>query len=615
VLIGTGDLARTRVSSSRAAAPFWLLIGAVAALYFGREIFIPLAFALTLALLLMPATAILQRLGFGRVLASLLPLVIVVAGLAASGWLVGEQLLSVTNQLPNYRDNIHAKIESIRGPSDGALKRAAESVQEIGKELSASGPAVVPPSRGRLRPQASGPVPVEVVEPPANSLTYLRQILGPFISPLAETFIVLIFSAFILIKREDLRNRVLRLCGMSQLNVMTQALDDAAQRVSRYLLLQILVNGCFGALFALGLWLIGVPYAALWGVIAAALRFVPYVGTPLATVCPLVLSLAVFDGWSKPAMVVAVFLGLELIVGNVVEPLLYGAHTGISSLAILVSAVFWAVVWGPAGLILSTPLTVCLVVAGRYVPQLSFFHILLGDEPVLLPEAKLYQRLLAMDQAEARAVVEEFRTGHSLVEVYDRVLIPALTMAEQDRHKAALEPAREEFILLSMSEMVAECADTARPLTTRDGRVLCLPAHDAADELTASMLAQVLEQAGLAVVSLPLTPSFQDVLAFIRPEPHDVICISALPPFAFSPARKLCRQIRISFPDVRIIVGLWGYAGDAVETTRRFEGPGPNQIATSLGGVLDLLGNSQTALTANAESAEPVIADSSVLAQ
>ena len=287
-------------------------------------------------------------------------------------------------------------------------------------------------------------------------MTDLRALATPFLAPLGLTGIVIIFTIFMLIKREDLRNRLLRLVGLGQINIMTQALDDAAQRVSRYLLMQFLVNAGFGALFGTGLYFIGVPNPALWGVLAGLLRIVPYVGTMVAAALPIILSLAVFDGWLPPLLVFVLFAGLELIIGNFVEPWLYGAHTGISSLALLVTTVFWTVLWGPAGLILSTPLTVCVVVLGRYFPQLSFLHILLGDDIVLEAEAQLYQRLLARDQAEARGIVDAFLKEGSLIELYDSVLIPALSLAEQDRHNGMIDATREEFLFLSINEMIAE---------------------------------------------------------------------------------------------------------------------------------------------------------------
>jgi hypothetical protein len=393
-----------------------------------------------------------------------------------------------------------------------------------------------------------------------------------------------------LFKREDLRNRLLRLAGLGRLNVMTQALDDASGRVSRYLLMQVLVNAGFGILFGAGLYLIGVPNPALWGVLAGILRIVPYVGTTIAATLPIALSLAVFDGWLKPLCVFLLVAGLELIIANFIEPWLYGTRVGISSLALLVSAVFWTVLWGPAGLILSTPLTVCLVVLGRYVPQLSFLHILLGDEPVLAAEAQIYQRLLAMDQVEAHTIVSGLLKGRPLVELYDSVLIPALSLAEQDRHKGAIDTAREEFLFLSINEMVVEfseyqleerASEDAAPHL--NARILCLPAHDRADEVTAAMLAQLLEQKGFPTLSLPIAESSPDEwLALLHAGGGDIICISALPPYAFAPARAMCKQIRARFPELKVVVCVWGFSGDADKAKARFERAQPDRFSTSL---------------------------------
>ncbi len=442
-----------------------LVAGIIAALYFTREILVPLAFALTLTFLLTPAVTLLERLRIGRVLSVILT---VLASMAAAGciaWVIANQLVDVANQLPGYRQNIHAKIQALHNPGKGPLGRAAQSVKEIGQELSRTDAPATPPAAPQIPKQRNAPtvpgppVPVQVVSDGTHGFTDLRALATPFLAPLGLTGIVIIFTIFMLVKREDLRNRLLRLVGLGQINIMTQALDDAAQRVSTYLLMQFLVNAGFGALFGTGLYFIGVPNAALWGVLAGLLRIVPYVGTMVAAALPIILSLAVFDGWLPPLLVFALFAGLELIIGNFVEPWLYGAHTGISSLALLVTAVFWTVLWGPAGLILSTPLTVCVVVLGRYFPQLSFLHILLGDEDVLEAEAQLYQRLLAKDQTEARAIVDANLKEKSLIELYDSVLIPALSLAEQDRHNGMIDATREEFLFLSINEMIAEFSE------------------------------------------------------------------------------------------------------------------------------------------------------------
>ena len=387
---------------------------------------------------------------------------------------------------------------------------------------------------------------MQVVTPEPGPLVYLRNLIRPFLAPIGMFGFVLILTVFILIKREDLRNRLLRLVGVSQLHATTQALDDATQRISRYLVLQFLVNGLMGVAIAGGLEAIGVPYAALWGALAAILRLVPYLGILAAAMMPFTLSLAVFDGWLQPSLVLALFFVLEMIVGNFVEPWLYGAHTGISSLGLLVSTIFWTILWGYPGLILSTPLTVCVVVLGRYVPQLSFLHIALGDQDVLSTEILLYQRLLAMDHVEARAVVDQFLKDRPLLELYEQVIVPALILAEQERHRGTLEQSREEFIFLCLNEIVAELSEVP-PKTEHPGRIFVIPAKDQADEISGALFAQLLEREGFTVISFPVGSSGD--LAVMQPSADDVICVSALPPFAFSAAAKLCAQLRARYPE------------------------------------------------------------------
>lgn len=569
-----------------------LLVGAVIlALYFAREILIPLALALTLNFLLTPAVSFLQKLHLGRIAAVLLVVLISIIGVAGVGWVVTTQLLDVANELPKYRVNIHNKIAAIHSPSSGILGRATASVKDISNELLAS-PVVVPSQASRRHgalpnSQPNATTRVEIVENPPNGFQYLHDLVMPVLKPLGMTGIVLIFTVFMLINREDLRNRLLRLVGVAQLNVMTQALDDAGKRISRYLVMQFLINAVFGLLFGLGLFLIGIPNATLWGVIAGLLRFVPYIGSLFAAALPLALALAVFDSWVPPLLVFVLFAVLELITANFVEPWLYGTHTGISSLAILVATVFWTVLWGWAGLVLSMPLTVCVIVLGRYFPELSFLHILLGDEPVLPPNAQFYQRLLAMDQNEAHKVADLFLQRRPLVELYDEVVVPALSMAEQDRHKGALDEAREAFLFLSVSELIAElaeCKHESDSLKALDQcvRVLCVPASDQADEITSSMLAQLVEQAGYPALSFPVGSLLDESLARIEPEPEDIICISSLPPFAFVHARTSCRQLRARWPRTRLIVGLWAYTGDLEKTKQRFGNTPPDCLATTL---------------------------------
>jgi predicted PurR-regulated permease PerM len=543
---------------------------------------IPFAFALTLTFLLTPAVDLLQRWHAGRALSVLTTVLVSIAVAGGIGWIIANQLVEVANQLPLYRENIRAKIDALHHPETGQVGKAAESVKEIARELTS--PSAESP--GTTKP----PVAVQVVDAPSSGWTQLRNLATPILGPLVQTGVVIIFSVFMLLKKEDLRNRLLRLAGIGQLNLMTQALDDAGGRVSRYLLMQFLVNAGFGTLLGLGLYWIGVPYPVLWGAVAGILRTVPYVGTLAAATLPLALSLAVFDGWLKPVLVFLLAAGLELTIANFLEPWLYGAYVGISSLALLVTAVFWAILWGPAGLILSTPLTVCVVVLGRYVPHLSFLHILLGDEPALAAEAQIYQRLLAMDQLEAQSIVDQFLKGRPLVELYDSVLIPALSLAEQDRHKGAIDAAREEFLFLSINEMIAEFSgyQEAGGVKQPSGRILCLPAHDRADEVTAAMLAQLVEQMGFAALAFPIDGSSPtEWMTLLEVGASDVLCISALPPYAFAPARALCKQIRERFPELKLVVCVWGFSGDQSKAKARFDRTPPDRLCTSLAEALE----------------------------
>jgi hypothetical protein len=319
--------------------------------------------------------------------------------------------------------------------------------------------------------------------------------------------------------------------------------------------------------------------------VAGILRIVPYVGAAVSALLPFALSLAVFDNWTHPLLVLLLFATLELVTSNFVEPWLYGIHTGISALALLLTAVFWTVLWGPEGLILSTPLTVCVVVLGRYLPQFSFLHVLLGDEDALAAEARFYQRLLAMDDQEAKAVADVYLREHSLAQLYDVVIIPALTIAEQDRHKGALEPTREEFLFLSIREMMAEFSERSQPERAPEpsaGRVFCVPASDQADELTAAMLAQLLDQAGQAAISFSLDDSLEHAVGLMNPGEADAFCISALPPFAFARARTLSRDLQLRFPRTKVVIGVWGFAGDTERALQRFQPGRPAKLVTSL---------------------------------
>src|SRR6202051_128886 len=447
-----GDSAVARTSSAKDISRILTLVAAVVvitALYFARVMLVPLALAVLFTFVLAPLVSVLERIRIPRFLAIFLVVGIAVSGIGIMGWTVGNQLIDVTNQLPSYKTNIKEKIDAIHNPKNRKLDKAADAMKELGKEIAENPPTPTEPAASSLKnsgnnKSAAQPkaLPVQVFQPASNPLESLNSV----ITPLGSAVIVVVLTIFMLAGREDLRNRLIGLVGHGHLNLMTQALDDAGSRVSRYLVLQLVINACFGVVIGVGLYFIGFSNSMLWGVVAALLRFLPYVGSPLAAVLPILLSLAIFPNWTGPVATIGLYLIVEMLVGNFLEPLIYGANTGISSFAILFAAIFWTLIWGPIGLLLSTPLTVCLVYLGRHVPALHFLNIILGDQPVLSPEAHYYQRLLASDQAEAKQVLEDHLKTHSLEDLYDAVLIPALALAEQDRHHDDLEEITEQFI-------------------------------------------------------------------------------------------------------------------------------------------------------------------------
>ena len=523
------------------------------------------------------------------------------------GWGVSKQVGQVVNQLPSYKLNIKEKLASLHWSESHILHNASETVTEISKDLAAKPAPSSSDSAQSLeatRPTNNRPatlrqpVPVQVISPPSLPLESLQSVLGL----LARTLIVVVFTIFMLIRREDLRNRLISLIGHGHIHLITQTLDEASSRVSKYLLMQFLVNTGYGIFIGMGLYFIGLPGALLWGVIVGILRFLPYVGPPLGGIMPLLLSMAVFDGWSKPLLVLGLFVITELAVSNLVEPILYGAHTGISSLAIVMAAIFWTAIWGPIGLVLSTPLTVCLLVVGRHAPQLRFLQILLGDEPPLTPESRFYQRLLAMDYEEAREVLQKCLKEMSLEELYENVMIPALGLAEQDRHQNLLQDENERFISQSTRELIDELwephngettpepegarAETllraaVAPHPTRSLNILSVPARDEADEIVGTMLAQLLQRAGHQAECLEVD-SAERMLARIERQKPDIVCISALPPFAIPAVRALYGRMHGQNPNQKIIVGLWHFSGDATKLGRRLALKDDSGVFTTL---------------------------------
>jgi predicted PurR-regulated permease PerM len=564
------------------------VIVVVAALYFARDVLIPVALAILFSFLLGPLVHRLERWRVPRIASVLLVVFCTFLFVGAIGWVITGQVRDLAEHLESYRGEIEQKIHSVhRFFGSGSLSKSTELVKDIGRELATSQPA---------KAAEQEPPKVQIVEPSPTAIQVLENTIGPLLGPLATAFIVIVLVIFMLLNREDLRDRLIRLVGQGQLNLTTQALDDAAGRVSKYLLMQSSINGSYGGALCIGLTLIGIPTPLLWGLLAGLLRFIPYVGPWMGAAMPILLSLAMPGFWS-PIMTAALFIGLELITNSVLEPWLYGASTGVSSIAILVAAVFWAWLWGGVGLILATPLTVCLVVIGKYVPQLEFLNVLLGDEPVLEPPVRYYQRLLAGDQEEAEEVVEEYMKEGTLAQAYDEIVAPALAMAGRDRHHGRLDPEHLKFIHSAVRELIddlgeqeterrlkeegdakagAEAGDTAKgqngakdvaarrgaTASNSAGPVLCLPARDEGDEIAGLMLVQMLEFNGVQAEAVSVTSLAGEMVELVARRHAALVCVSALPPSAITHARYLCKRLHRRFGDMGMVVGLWTARGD-----------------------------------------------------
>src|SRR3954453_7770240 len=427
-------------------------------LYYGREIIIPIALAVLLSFVLAPLVRLVQRLRIPRSLAVVSVVVIAFAFIFAMGSLLATQLAPLAGDLPRYQSTISEKIQSFRETTAGrgTLERASGMLKDLSKELDKPKEAATALGAG-ASPKAAvpKPVPVEVRQPDPGALESLQSLISPLLHPLATTGIIVIFVIFILLQREDLRNRLIRLVGSHDLQRTTAALDDAASRLSRLFLIQLVLNGSFGIVIGTGLWLIGVPSAILWGILAAVLRFVPYIGAVIAAAFPLALAVAVDPTWTMLLWTVALFLMVEPIVGHVIEPMVYGHSTGLSPVAVAASATFWTALWGPIGLVLATPLTVCLVVLGRHVERLEFLDVMFGDRPALSPPEIFYQRMLASDPTEASEKAEEFLKERSLRSYYDEVALKGLQLAQADVERGALDPER----LIKIRDAVSEFAN------------------------------------------------------------------------------------------------------------------------------------------------------------
>jgi predicted PurR-regulated permease PerM len=435
----------------------------IAVLYFASGVFIPIIVAILLSFLLAPAVRWLQRLRIGRVAAVTLAVLVAFLAIFGFGAIVVQEVSSLAQELPSYRYNLETKIRSLPGfvPGGGVIQRASDMLRELRSELTKSETKASAPEGPRDADGTSTKrIPVQIEAPEPGPLQIVQSVVGPLLQPLATTGLVIVFLIMILLEREDLRDRMLRLAGRGDLQRTTEAMDDAAQRISRYLRSQLIVNACCGLPIGIGLTLIGIPNAALWGIMTLVLRFIPYLGIVIAAAFPIALVIAVAPGWSLLVWTALLFVAIETVVSNVVEPWLYGGRTGVSPVALIAAATFWTWLWGPIGLLLSTPMTVCLVVLGRHVPQLQFLDVMLGNEPVLTPEETFYQRMLANDPEEATQQAEEFANERSLAEFFDEVAIPALVRAQADSDRGALLPERRKIFTEGFRTMLEDLADT-----------------------------------------------------------------------------------------------------------------------------------------------------------
>ena len=562
--------------------------GIIAALHYGADLIVPFALAVLISFLLNYPVTWVERLRIGHTASVVVVMLFAFSVAGVMIWAATAELTDIVIHLPEYQQNIRTKLDRIKNLNgsggNSPITKAAQSITELTDEVAQANQVAQQQKGGlkRANPRSgpatpAQPIAVQVVKQPTGIFGALGAVgasIGRFFATAAA---VVILTLFILLNRGNLRNRLFRLFGRGRITVMTTAMDDAAQRVSRYLLTQGLVNFVYGLSLGTGLYFIGVPYVLFWGCAAIFLRFIPYLGTFVAGVAPFLLSLAVFDGWTRPLLVLGLFVAVEAIVSGIIEPWLYATRTGISSLAILLSATFWTVLWGPIGLVMSTPLTVLLVVIGRHVPQLEFLYVLLGDEPVLAPEAHYYQRLLALDEDEAHQVAEQFVKDKSVEELYDAVLIPALALAEEDRHENRLDEARQKFIYQSTRDLIEELGEAntverERPEQLKPpvhaGSILCIPARDEADELVALMLAQSLREKGYDAESTVI--GFVDeMLTRVKECQPDVLFVSALPPFAVTHARSLCRRAHQVCGNVKVVIGLWGASLDRKSLQQR----------------------------------------------
>lgn len=557
---------KTKIPAAEVPSPASLMTLAVAvvviaALYFAREVLIPITLAILLSFVLAPLVGRLRRLGLWRVPSVFLAVFLALGVIATLGVVIGTQVAQLGSQAPYYAATVQRKVESVRSYT---TEQVGAITSRLGRSTEA--PAAKPEAAGRAGAEpAQKPTPVEVREPELTPFQTIERIASPLLHPLGSIGIMLVVAIFILMQMEDLRDRMIRLFGSGDLHRTTAAMDDAAARLSRYFLTQLGLNAGFGVVVAIALFVIGVPSPALFGIIAALFRFVPYVGAVGAGLLPVLLAAAVDPGWTMVVETLLMFVVIEALVGQVIEPLLYGHSTGLSPVSVVVAAIFWAWLWGPVGLILSMPLTLCLVVLGRHVEHLQFIDVLLGDQPALTPAESFYQRMLAGDADEALDQAEMLLKDRPLSAYYDEVALRGLQMAANDELRGVLTEAQVRHIQDSIGAIVMDLADhaDAGPALAAgqgppEGTVLCVGGRGALDEAACAMLAQLLAKRGLHARVVSQDAVSRGAIDALDVSGVRMICVSWLESSGrLSGLRYLTRRLRQRAPGVPTLVGLW----------------------------------------------------------
>jgi predicted PurR-regulated permease PerM len=556
----------------------------IVVLYWAQAVLVPIALAVLLTFVLTPPVSWLER-WVGRVPAVLVAVTVAFTVFGLAGWGLARQMDHLAEDLPRYRVNILAKIADVRGAGKGgSVERLQETIEDIKTGLAS------PAERGT----ASRPV-VVTTEHLAGYSTFAW--LGPVVGPLGTAGLVLAMSIFMLLERRDLRDRLIGLIGHGRLAATTKAFDEAGTRVSRQLLMQSLINVVYGIAAGVGLYFLGVPYALVWAMLGAALRFIPYVGPVVGAGAPILVSLAALEGWAGPLWVVGLFLVLELFTNLVLETVLYAGAAGVSQVALLASVAFWTWLWGPLGLLLATPLTVCVVVLGKHVPGLEFVAMLMADTPALAPDFGYYQRLLARDQSEAADLIERHIKTQPPRAVYDALLLPALNYAERDRLERRLSPEEEATVIEATRELVSDAAELIRlqrpeastphddarvPEPGEPLHVLGYAMNGAADELALTMLAAAVDDLPIVIDTISTRLQTSELASLITARGVSIVCLADLPPSPPSKTRYLVKRLHAAVPDVRILVGRWGPPAVADESTQVLRDAGAVFVASTL---------------------------------